>query len=120
MARPSRALRPSATTTRYVGCLVAPTRVSRIRTAMATPCSWICGTLGTPALLDRDDCLGVREVALERVRHDERIERGQVRLSVLLVLAEFRRVFLGHHALEETADRRDVHERRRRAFAGSA
>src|SRR3954466_15063253 len=34
MARLSRALRESATTTRYVGCFVAPTRVRRIRTAM--------------------------------------------------------------------------------------
>src|SRR5215471_5154020 len=33
MKRPSRGLRPSATTTRYVGCFFLPTRIRRILTA---------------------------------------------------------------------------------------
>src|SRR6478672_13272326 len=84
--RPSRALRPSASTTRYVGCLVAPTRVKRIRTAMGVRSSSVVdGVLG-PRSRHADDEMASIQRAVADVARDDRVEGHEERLDLRLVL----------------------------------
>src|ERR671912_2805639 len=118
MARPSRALRPSATTTRYAGCLCAPMRVNRMRTAM--------GAVLPPGVLPAGRSPGRRwaglldgqtGVLLIDLRADldgphERVEWLEERLDGLLVLGPlFGRGLveeaLGHGAHGGGVDERD-------------
>src|SRR6187200_2606487 len=116
MARPSRALRPSATTTRYAGCLCAPMRVNRMRTAMGAVCLlWTGGAapgLGCPAtaLLDGDDEARRVDLGPDAAGGDDRVERREERLDRLVVLGPVDAGDRRHHALDEAADRGDVDE----------
>src|SRR3954454_6959978 len=129
MARLSRAERASATTTRYVGCFVAPTRVSRIRTAMGSSVPPVAAADLAPAgvargcdggappgprrngLVDGDPTCAAVHGAILADRLDQGVERGQIGLDVLDIAGPFvgRRLGLDE-GLDEPADRGDVDE----------
>src|SRR3954469_24426792 len=90
MARLSPAERASATTTRYVGCFVAPTRVSRILTAMCPVFLLVAAgrwgdrpveRAGT-ASVRRDDRDAPIERAVLAAGADQRVERLEIGLDL--------------------------------------
>src|ERR671922_2888120 len=99
IARLSRGLRESATTSRYAGCLVAPTRVRRMRTAMCLLLlPWAIDEAGVLVSLDGDDRMHLVSAAADGAGGDQRVERTEERLDLEVVLRLPVRRSAGHRA----------------------